>query len=588
MKISSRKTKQQGAALMVMLAIVVLGFAYLLVSHLNPASGVTAINRDHNAKILNQAKQALVGYVAQRAAMMNEDNPGRLPCPEGAAFIATADEGIAAPRPGAPTCASVGRLPWRTLGLDKLVDAKSEPLWYVVGPTWRLTNSSTSLVINSNTPGDTVVDGQQVVALIIAPGAAMNVQASAGCVAHAQTRSTPSPTMDARDYLECFDAATLQFVTTAPSTSFNDQVVRITTADVLPAIEAAIAYRFERQIAPAMRSAYSNSDAANPNPAWPTTNAVLPFGVPFGDPQTSNLKGVTATFQGLMPLNRFQTRCTCAPAPCECTPTACTVGIDCDAAFVSWTGAATMSGADVYSPSCSSSPTQVTCDFYVRVVLLGLVSPPSVSFTLQASAQNVGMGLRQFQTEATMPGVLASARTLSGTLNPSGSASITLNAQADTSDAAGGGLVGNLLCGITGALALTLGCAQDTITVPISVLVDHAVINPNDATLGWFRRNRWHEVSYYAVAPNIAPSGTGSCVTGASCLSANFLAPSGAQRGLIVIAGQSLSGQARPPAAVSDWLEGENAVVDNVFAVRNPGLMVNRSFNDRIAVIDRN
>jgi hypothetical protein len=212
-----------------------------------------------------------------------------------------------------------------------------------------------------------------------------------------------------------------------------------------------------------------------------------------------------------------------------------------------------------------------------------------VSFTLQASAQNVGMGLRRLQTEAAMPGVLAGGRSLSGTLNPNGSASITLNAQADTSDAGGGGLLGNLLCGIGGLLGLTLGCAQDTITVPITVLVDHPVADPNDPTLGWFRRNRWHEVSYFALAPNIAPSGTGSCVTGTSCLSADFLAPSGAQRALIVIAGQSLSGQARPPAALSDWFEGENAIgVDDLFAVRDPGLTINRGFNDRIAVIDSN
>jgi hypothetical protein len=587
---SASRRAQRGMALMALLAVAVMMFAYVLVSRLNAASRFVGIDREHNAKVLNQAKQALIGYVAMSAAQAGENNPGRLPCPEGNAFVGSSDEGISAPRVGAPVCASIGRLPWRTLGLDKLVDASGEPLWYVLGPSWRLTNSTSSLVINSDTPpGDITADGQQVVALIIAPGAAIDASTSAGCMPHTQTRNAPSPAMVARDYLECFDTATLQFVTSAPATSLNDQVVRITTAEVLPAIEAAIAHRFEREIAPAIRSAYLNGDAANPNPAWPTSNAVLPFAVPFGNPQTSNLKGVPANFQGLLPLNRFQTPCACSPAPCECTPTACTAGADCDATFVSWTGAATMSGANAYSTSCSTSPTQVTCDFYVRVLLLGLVPPSSVSFTLQASAQNVGMGLRRLQTEAAMPGVLAGGRSLSGTLNPNGSASITLNAQADTSDAGGGGLLGNLLCGIGGLLGLTLGCAQDTITVPITVLVDHPVADPNDPTLGWFRRNRWHEVSYFALAPNIAPSGTGSCVTGTSCLSADFLAPSGAQRALIVIAGQSLSGQARPPAALSDWFEGENAIgVDDLFAVRDPGLTINRGFNDRIAVIDSN
>src|SRR5207253_1359167 len=108
------------------------------------------------------------------------------------------------------------------------------------------------------------------VALIIAPGAAMNELASAGCTARNQARSAPSPAMDARDYLECFDTGTSTFTTTGPTTSFNDQVVRITVADVMPGIEAAIASRAEREIVPLLRGVYAtnswgpNVSAANP------------------------------------------------------------------------------------------------------------------------------------------------------------------------------------------------------------------------------------------------------------------------------------------------------------------------------------
>ncbi|TMI34583.1 MAG: hypothetical protein E6H41_12740, partial [Betaproteobacteria bacterium] len=70
--------------------------------------------------------------------------------------------------------------------------------------------STTTLTINSNTIGQLNVDGQAnaAVALIIAPGAAMNVAASAGCTARNQARSAPAPTMDARDYIECFNTGT--------------------------------------------------------------------------------------------------------------------------------------------------------------------------------------------------------------------------------------------------------------------------------------------------------------------------------------------------------------------------------------------
>ena len=237
---------QRGAALLVLLAVLVLGASWFMVSRTSALSAgiFTASNRNHNALVLSQAKQALIGYVAMNAAQSGEKNPGRFPCPEGAALVGTSAEGISAPYvgpPNAPTCATVGRLPWRTLGLDKLVDSSAEPLWYVVSPAWQLVTSATTLTINSNTIGQLNVDAQPnaAVALIIAPGAAMNVLASAGCTARNQARSAPSPTIDARDYIECFNTGTSTFTTTGPTTSFNDQVVRITVADVMPAIEAA-------------------------------------------------------------------------------------------------------------------------------------------------------------------------------------------------------------------------------------------------------------------------------------------------------------------------------------------------------------
>ncbi len=246
---------QRGAALLLLLAVLVLGASWFMVSRTSALSAgiFTASKRNHNALVLSQAKQALIGYVAMTAAQSGEINPGRFPCPEGAALAGTGAEGISAPYvgpPSAPSCATVGRLPWRTLGLDKLVDSSAEPLWYVVSPGWQLVTSATTLTINSNTIGQLNVDGQTsaAVALIIAPGAAMNVLASGTvCAARNQARSAPSPAMDARDYIECFDTTgTPTFATTGPTSSFNDQVVRITVADVMPAIEAAIASRVER------------------------------------------------------------------------------------------------------------------------------------------------------------------------------------------------------------------------------------------------------------------------------------------------------------------------------------------------------
>jgi hypothetical protein len=60
------------------------------------------------------------------------------------------------------------------------------------------------------------------------------------------------------------------------------------------------------------------------------------------------------------------------------------------------------------------------------------------------------------------------------------------------------------------------------------------------------------------------------------------VAPAGKQRAILVLAGRSLSGAARPNAMLGDFLEGANADLDFVFESR----AVNASFNDRVVVVD--
>jgi hypothetical protein len=605
------RNAQRGLAMLALVAIVVMGSLYWLISGLAQPANRTAPKRAQNAKVLQDAKTALIGYVAIQTAKGGENDPGSLPCPESPANVGNpTQEGIAAPN--CLPLPAVGRLPWRTLGIDKPLDAASEPLWYVVSPGWHKPNSMSNTVINSNTPGQIAVDGIEAVAVIIAPGERLNIPASANCVARNQARNVPSPAIDFRDYLDCHNATPADFTFTSsdPVGPFNDQVLAVTTVEILPVIEAAVAQRFERQIAPQIVGAYSNIDGTNS--AWPTTGSVLPFAAPLTDPTTSNLKGTrttaglatTGTYQGLLPLNRVRTRCTPAPPLTECTPAPCTPGANCDSstAFIRWSGPATMSGPpgppEFYAPNCTVGAAQIDCTFHVIVPLLG-APPASVNFTVTATADNVGMGFRQLQTNVPMPGVLSAGRSAQGALTANGAATITLTGQADTSDLGGGGLLGlvvNTVCGLP-LVSLLLGCAKDTISIPISMIVDHPLTDPNDDTYNWFLRNKWHEVTYYAVAPSVAPSGTGVCTTGVDCLTVNYRSPSNTYRGLLAFGGRRLSttvpSQTRPATSVGDLFEGANNAVGNAtplapFAARDPTLMVGRTFNDRIAVIDNN
>jgi hypothetical protein len=276
---------------MALLAVAVMVFAYVLTSRLNAASRFVGIDRDSNAMVLARAKRALIGYMAQQAALAGENNPGHLPCPEAPANFGTTNEGIEASFCAVPT---VGRLPWRTLGLEKLVDAAGEPLWYAVSTGWHRPSSTATLTINSDTPGQLSLNGptNDVVAVIIAPGPAITVLGGGPCTGWAQSHPTAGPP-DVRNYLECGNESG-NFVTGAPGATFNDQVLRVAVADLMPALEAAVAHRMQREIAPALRSVYGSV-------TWGTTgNPIFPFAARFDNPNpgSATYRGEDGRYQG--------------------------------------------------------------------------------------------------------------------------------------------------------------------------------------------------------------------------------------------------------------------------------------------------
>jgi len=597
---------QRGAALLVLLVVLVLGASWFLVSRLDAIAGAfTAIDRNRNATVLSQARQTLIGYVAKAAAEGNESNPGRFPCPEAAGNVGNpASEGTAAPNCTLP---AVGRLPWRTLGIDKLRDSANEPLWYVVSAGWALSNSTTpplTTYINSDcgtaggtqacTTGQLTVDGsaKAAVALIIAPGAAMNVAASAGCTARNQARSAPAPTIDARDYVECFNTGTSTFATIGPTTSFNDQVVRITVADVMPGIEAAIASRVEREIAPLLKGVYATN-------SWGTNvsagNPVYPFAAPFADPSlTPSYQGNSASCaggvcKGLLPV-------TFSNAPGTSTPCTPSVGSPCDPTFVRWVGAPApvftrTGGATLRSPAtCSVLAASVDCTIAASGPLLGLPAP--MTFTLAATANNVGMAMRKFDTTVAMTGIDPAGRSIvvpptvpSTAMAFDGSVRVILSGSIPIS---GGNLIADVLCGLLG-----IACYQVNISMPIALLADHPALNSTDPVTGWFMRNEWYRVLYYAAAQATTPAAlpaAPACTPGTNCVTVSNLTPANNKRAILILTGRSINGSGRPSGTLADYLEFGNATGayerQPVSTAVAPALK--KPFNDRIVVVDIN
>src|SRR4051812_6045905 len=203
-----RRHRQRGVALLVLAAIAFLAVSYVLVTGLNRSSSDFAMaKRERNMIVLNRTKQALIGWIALQAAKYGETQPGRLPCPEDSTQAGSATEGSTGV---CGTGVEIGRLPWRSLGMDKPVDADGEALWIAVSAGW-VKPITANLVINSNTPGTLDVDGiaNAAIAVLIAPGAALT----------GQTRTATG--VNYASYLESYNAGTGKFLTTGTTGAYN-------------------------------------------------------------------------------------------------------------------------------------------------------------------------------------------------------------------------------------------------------------------------------------------------------------------------------------------------------------------------------
>lgn len=173
--LDSRSRRQRGFALIVMMVIVVTGAAAALVSSL----GTTAMNNARQKKTsvaLAQARDALLGYAITYGDTHAGETHGYLPCPD-----MNGDAG-GNPEGSSETCGTtdantLGRLPWKTLGLPTPRDSAGECLWYAVSGTYK-NNPKTTSKMNWDNTGKLKVysaDGNEIspdeiVAVIIAPG----------------------------------------------------------------------------------------------------------------------------------------------------------------------------------------------------------------------------------------------------------------------------------------------------------------------------------------------------------------------------------------------------------------------------------
>lgn len=140
LKLKQIKTKQKGAALIIFAVIFALVASAYLLSSLE--GGTQKVEREKTTSAsLAKAKAGLIGY------SVSYRRPGSMPCPD------TNNDGVTDPNGNIDCYSNIGRLPWRTLGLEDLRDGNGDRLWYSISSNFR--NVPSTIIINSeNTQGN--------------------------------------------------------------------------------------------------------------------------------------------------------------------------------------------------------------------------------------------------------------------------------------------------------------------------------------------------------------------------------------------------------------------------------------------------
>jgi len=285
--------QQHGAALMLMLLIIILGLSSALLSPFR--SSKFKIEQDKKTvAVLAQAKEALIGYAVTYAYTHTGQVSGYLPCPD---IDGSNGEGSSKLSCGSKNISALGRLPWRTLDLAPLKDGSYECLWYAVSGTYKgnpktdLMNwDNLGLLSVSYSNRDNISD---VVAVIFAPGVPLTNQnrSAAGSTQSCGGNYTPANYLDSDgvhdNALISNSANTYSNFFAGPSAQINDQLVYITRADIFNAL--AIRTDFIAQLSDmTLKTAECLAYFATQNTNYPS-NKSLPWPAPMVLPNyTSN------------------------------------------------------------------------------------------------------------------------------------------------------------------------------------------------------------------------------------------------------------------------------------------------------------
>lgn len=180
-----------------------------------PSGSASLASAQKTAKALATAREALMAYAA---SVPDSARLGDLPCP--ATSYVTGQTATSCNT----STSRVGYLPWKTLGLPDLRDGSGAPLLYAVSNGFKYNTRTGTL--NSDTAGEFTIAGDNVIAVVFAPGPPIG------------TQDRNAGTFDVVNFLELGNAdGNTTFVNLPEASDINDRLLWITPGAFFPPLE---------------------------------------------------------------------------------------------------------------------------------------------------------------------------------------------------------------------------------------------------------------------------------------------------------------------------------------------------------------
>lgn len=628
--------RQRGAALLAMMLVLITAASYMLVSKLN--ANVNQYSRQaETLDVLRDAKAALLSYSVTYPddPSHTTGGPGVLPCPD------LNNDGSAVANCSESGNTTMGRFPWKTVGVGEFRDHHGETLWYVVSDNFR---TPVSGPINSDTSGTLSVNtNSDVVAVIFSPGEPL-----------ASQNRFNDPT-DPVNYLEGGNEVNdNNFVQRAISrvagNEFNDQLVFITRRELMDVVEKRVI-----------------GEVSSTLLDYQLTHDALPWLAPFGNPASSSFRGITSTWQGHLPFhlstdgdprNPFVTDMQISwssisnaivnqaphnmgvtlPAP----TTSCTRNSECNNGADPFDGVipssldisnATCIWSDRDTFDCSGSYTEAIGSHVITQwgnmygyknswgsgwVQIYARTPPcssscstgsgnwSWTWAYFSGGDYWESGWDTYSVEKYMAGSLERRYDYDITFTDADDASIAdptaSSVRTRNLDISGSLNTASVDISVTDTWSITsqwpnygLSTKQSMTTLIADSDTSGTIVASNiqydiDIDGGelpvWFVDNNWHEMVYVAYSDSESLPGSDSSIcdpdpVAGDCLTVNGIPGShDNKRAVVIVAGNDMTGN-RPSAMMADYFENNNAVNDDTFLKA----METSSFNDKLRIV---